>query len=257
MMARSHLTSLSTDPSMHKGATMNELQTSVQDSLRKRPPSKSNPSHNLKELRFALAVCLENLRFALAVCLENLRLDLAFCHNLCDLCLRFVRDRTSTNASNRTISHNGVHVVLRYIDTRPNGDALRKYILEGPYTPITVVILAVPATDNSPEVPEQMTVETVLNMSPANKAHFESEKEAIHLILTGIEDEIYSTVDACRSSHDIVDQLLERLQQGLIYTTFKDVKTTLFWNFENSTSHYESQWSSYYFQILTRMMNDK
>ncbi|GJZ77336.1 retrovirus-related pol polyprotein from transposon TNT 1-94 [Tanacetum coccineum] len=84
---------------------------------------------------------------------------------------------------------------LRYIDTRLNGDALRKCILEGPYTPTTVVILAVPATENSPAIPEQTTVETVLNMSPANKAHFESEKEAIHLILTGSGDEIYSTVD--------------------------------------------------------------
>ncbi|GJS52795.1 hypothetical protein Tco_0626157 [Tanacetum coccineum] len=32
---------------------------------------------------------------------------------------------------------------LRYIDTRPNGDALRKCILEGPYTPTTVVVPAV------------------------------------------------------------------------------------------------------------------
>ncbi|GKE82182.1 hypothetical protein Tco_1552182, partial [Tanacetum coccineum] len=75
---------------------------------------------------------------------------------------------------------------LRYIDTRPNGDALRKCILEGPYHPTTVIIPVVPATDNSPAVTEQTTVERVLNMSPKNKAHFESEKEAIHLILTGI-----------------------------------------------------------------------
>ncbi|GKC11612.1 hypothetical protein Tco_1008394 [Tanacetum coccineum] len=80
---------------------------------------------------------------------------------------------------------------LRYIDTRPNGDALRKCILEGPYTPTTIIIPTVPATDNSPAVPERTTVETVLNMYPENKAHFESEKEAIHLILTGIGDEIY------------------------------------------------------------------
>ncbi|GKG43773.1 hypothetical protein Tco_0482866, partial [Tanacetum coccineum] len=48
-------------------------------------------------------------------------------------------------------------------------------------------------------VPEQTTVETVINMTPKNRAHFESEKEAIHLILTGIGDEIYSTVDACQT----------------------------------------------------------
>ncbi|GJR13614.1 integrase, catalytic region, zinc finger, CCHC-type containing protein [Tanacetum coccineum] len=102
---------------------------------------------------------------------------------------------------------------LRYIDTRPNGDALRKCILEGPYTPTTVVVPAVPAIENSPAVPEQTTVETVLNMSPANKAHFESEKEAIHLILTGIGDEIYSTVDACKTAHEMWEAI-ERLQQA-------------------------------------------
>ncbi|GJU05390.1 hypothetical protein Tco_1121820 [Tanacetum coccineum] len=61
-----------------------------------------------------------------------------------------------------------------------------KCILEGPYTPSTIIIPVVPTTDNSPAVPERTTVETVLNMSPENKAHFESEKEAIHLILIGI-----------------------------------------------------------------------
>ncbi|GJY77923.1 hypothetical protein Tco_0483724 [Tanacetum coccineum] len=73
---------------------------------------------------------------------------------------------------------------LRYIDTRPNGDALRKCILKGPYTPTIVTTPAVPATEDSPAVPEQTTVETVTNMTPKNRAHFESEKEAIHLILT-------------------------------------------------------------------------
>ncbi|GJX54674.1 hypothetical protein Tco_0283043 [Tanacetum coccineum] len=100
---------------------------------------------------------------------------------------------------------------LRYIDTRPNGDALRKCILEGPYTPTTVIIPVVPATDNSPAIPEQTTVETILNMSPENKAHFESEKEAIHLILTGIGDEIYSTVDACLTAYEMWEAI-ERLQ---------------------------------------------
>ncbi|GJS76197.1 hypothetical protein Tco_0726078 [Tanacetum coccineum] len=43
---------------------------------------------------------------------------------------------------------------LRYIDIRPNGDALRKCILKGPYQPTTVIIQAVPTTTDSPVVPE-------------------------------------------------------------------------------------------------------
>ncbi|GJX75933.1 hypothetical protein Tco_0322744, partial [Tanacetum coccineum] len=97
---------------------------------------------------------------------------------------------------------------LRYIDTRPNGDALRKCILE---------------------------VETILNRSPENKAHFESEKEAIHLLLTGIRDEIYSTVDACKTAHEMWIAI-ERLQQGKSLN-IQDVKTNLFWEFGKFTSH--------------------
>nr|GEU96136.1 hypothetical protein [Tanacetum cinerariifolium] len=50
-------------------------------------------------------------------------------------------------------------------------------------------------------------------MSPENKAHYESEKEAIHLILTGIGDEIYSTIDACKTAQEIWEAI-EWLQQG-------------------------------------------
>ncbi|GJY35287.1 integrase, catalytic region, zinc finger, CCHC-type containing protein [Tanacetum coccineum] len=132
---------------------------------------------------------------------------------------------------------------LRYIDTRPNGDALRKCILEGPYTP-TVIILAVPATENFLTVLERTTIETILNMSPENKAHFESENEAIHLLLTGIGDEIYSTVDACKTSHEMWEAI-ERLQQGESLT-IQDVKTNLFWEFGKFTSHDGETMESHY-----------
>nr|GEV71742.1 retrovirus-related Pol polyprotein from transposon TNT 1-94 [Tanacetum cinerariifolium] len=48
---------------------------------------------------------------------------------------------------------------LRYVDTRPNGKALRKYILSGPYKLTTVLVQAVEATDDSPAVPEHTTPE--------------------------------------------------------------------------------------------------
>ncbi|GJQ97194.1 integrase, catalytic region, zinc finger, CCHC-type containing protein [Tanacetum coccineum] len=99
---------------------------------------------------------------------------------------------------------------LRYIDTRPNGDALRKCILKCPYTPTIVTTLVVPTTKDSPAVPEQTTVKTVMNMTPENRAHFESEKEAIHLILTGIGDEIYSTVDACQTAQEIFVTIIKQ-----------------------------------------------
>nr|GEU67387.1 retrovirus-related Pol polyprotein from transposon TNT 1-94 [Tanacetum cinerariifolium] len=142
---------------------------------------------------------------------------------------------------------------LRYIDTRSNGDALRKCIPEGPYTLSTVVVPAVLATENSPAVPEHTAVETLQTISPENKAHYESEKEATHLILTRIGDEIYSTVDACKTAQEMWEAI-ERLQQGESLN-IQDVKTNLFWKFGKFTSHDEETMESYYTRFY-KMMNE-
>ncbi|GJV90908.1 hypothetical protein Tco_1538721 [Tanacetum coccineum] len=112
---------------------------------------------------------------------------------------------------------------LRYIDTRPNGDALWKCILK---------------------------VETVMNMTPETRAHFESEKEAIHLILTGIGDEIYSTIDACQTAQEMWEAI-KRLQQGESLN-IQDVKTNLFWEFGQFTSHDGETIESYYTRFVRK-----
>ncbi|GJU01678.1 retrovirus-related pol polyprotein from transposon TNT 1-94 [Tanacetum coccineum] len=86
-------------------------------------------------------------------------------------------------------------------------------MLEGQYQLTTVTIPVVYATDDSSAVPERTAVETLLNMSSENKEHYQLEKEAIHLLLTRIGDEIYSTVDACKTAHGMWIAI-ERLQQG-------------------------------------------
>ncbi|GJQ99328.1 hypothetical protein Tco_0522313 [Tanacetum coccineum] len=89
---------------------------------------------------------------------------------------------------------------LWYIDTKPNGKRLRKSILSGPYVPSTVLVQAIAVTEGNPTIQQHTTIETVLNMTPENKEHFLSEKEAIFLLLTSIGDDIYSTVDACKTA---------------------------------------------------------
>nr|GEU66044.1 ribonuclease H-like domain-containing protein [Tanacetum cinerariifolium] len=142
---------------------------------------------------------------------------------------------------------------LRYVDTRPNGEALRKCILSGPYKPTTILVQAVEATDDSPAVPEHTTVETPINMSPENKAHFLAEKEAIHMILTRIRDDIYSTVDACQTTQEMWEAI-ERLQQGESLN-IQDVKTNLFWEFDKFTSHDGELMESYYTRFY-KLMNE-
>ncbi|GKD25913.1 hypothetical protein Tco_1232127 [Tanacetum coccineum] len=72
-------------------------------------------------------------------------------------------------------------------------------------------------------------------MSPENKAYYELEKEAIHLLLTRIWDEIYSMVDACKTAHEMWIAI-ERLQHGESFN-IQDVKTNLVWEFGKFTSH--------------------
>ncbi|GJU13872.1 hypothetical protein Tco_1136268 [Tanacetum coccineum] len=84
---------------------------------------------------------------------------------------------------------------------------------DSPYKLTTVTIPTVHATDDTLGVPEQTAIETLLTMSPENKAHYESENEAIHLLLTGIGDEIYSTIDACKTAHEMWIAI-KRLQTG-------------------------------------------
>nr|GFA42427.1 hypothetical protein [Tanacetum cinerariifolium] len=64
-----------------------------------------------------------------------------------DHLLRFAKDKLFQN-------QNCVAFCLR-----PNGEALRKCILSGPYKPTTVLVQAVKATDDSPAVPEHTTPE--------------------------------------------------------------------------------------------------
>ncbi|GKE66652.1 hypothetical protein Tco_1520813, partial [Tanacetum coccineum] len=92
---------------------------------------------------------------------------------------------------------------MRYVDTKPNGEALRKCILQGPYKLSNIIIPGQPATDSSLEVPERIVLKIFSNITPENKAHYDAENEPIHLLLTRIGDEIYSTINACKTAHDI------------------------------------------------------
>nr|GEX24186.1 hypothetical protein [Tanacetum cinerariifolium] len=90
-------------------------------------------------------------------------------------------------------------------------------------------------------------------MSPENKAHFPAEKEAIHLISTGIGDEIYSTVDDFQTAQEMWEAI-ERLQQGESLN-IQDMKTNLFWEFSKFTSHDGETMESYYTRFY-KLMNE-
>ncbi|GJT60956.1 hypothetical protein Tco_1004489 [Tanacetum coccineum] len=69
-------------------------------------------------------------------------------------------------------------------------------------------------------------------------------RSIIFLLLTGIGDEIYSTVDACNTANEMWIAI-ERLQQGESLNV-QDVKTNLFWEFGKFTSRDGESMESYY-----------
>nr|GFB55451.1 hypothetical protein [Tanacetum cinerariifolium] len=54
-------------------------------------------------------------------------------------------------------------------------------------------ILSPHATDNTPVVPANKVPETFKNITLENHAHFDAKAKAIHMILSGIRNDIYST----------------------------------------------------------------
>ncbi|GJZ32830.1 retrovirus-related pol polyprotein from transposon TNT 1-94 [Tanacetum coccineum] len=90
-------------------------------------------------------------------------------------------------------------------------------------------------------------------MTAENRLYFLAEKEAIFLILTGIGDEIYSTVDACNTAKEMWTAI-ERLQQGESLNV-QDVKTNLFWEFGKFTSRDGESMESYYSRFY-KLMNE-
>ncbi|GJT73732.1 hypothetical protein Tco_1033018 [Tanacetum coccineum] len=89
-------------------------------------------------------------------------------------------------------------------------------------------------------------------MTPENKEHFLSEKEAIFLLLTGIGDDIYSTVDSCKTANEMWIAI-KRLQHGESLNV-QDVKTNLFWEFGKFTSHDGESMESYYSHTIEDFM---
>ncbi|GJU55778.1 hypothetical protein Tco_1229492 [Tanacetum coccineum] len=109
---------------------------------------------------------------------------------------------------------------------------------------LLTLVQAVAASEGNPTIQQHTTIETALNMTPENKEHFLSEKETIFLLLTGIGDDIYSTVDACKTANEMWIAI-ERLQQGESLNV-QDVKTNLFWEFRKFTSRDGESMESYY-----------
>ncbi|GJU50805.1 retrotransposon protein, putative, ty1-copia subclass [Tanacetum coccineum] len=90
---------------------------------------------------------------------------------------------------------------------------------------------SVPVKGDEPGQPRVVREETYVNTTPENKNFVDAKAEAIHMILSRIGNDIYSTMDACPTAREMWFAI-ERMHQG-DSINIQDVKTKLFWEFVN------------------------
>ncbi|GJV99788.1 hypothetical protein Tco_1555040 [Tanacetum coccineum] len=142
---------------------------------------------------------------------------------------------------------------MRYVDTKSNKNELRNCIEKGPYIINEIVYEEVLAIEEQPVQPRRVEQEMYANTTQEKRRLIDVEVEAIHIILNGIGDDIYSTMDACSTPREMW-LAIERLQQGE-FINKQDVKTTLFWEFGKLTSR-DGESIELYYSIFYKMMND-
>nr|GEV61875.1 retrovirus-related Pol polyprotein from transposon TNT 1-94 [Tanacetum cinerariifolium] len=87
-------------------------------------------------------------------------------------------------------------------------------------------------------------MKTYKNVSQDIRDQLNAEAEAVQIILTGIDNDIYSTVDACPNACEMW-KAIERLKQGESINV-QDLKTNLFWEFGKFTLQDGESPESYY-----------
>ncbi|GJV62562.1 retrovirus-related pol polyprotein from transposon TNT 1-94 [Tanacetum coccineum] len=142
--------------------------------------------------------------------------------------------------------------IKRYIDTKPNSELIHHSLQNPPYT-YQWAEKTVPVAEGSSETTTERYMENYKNVSQDIRDHLNAETEAVQIILTGIDNDIYSTVDACPNACEMW-KAIERLKQGESINV-QDLETNLYWEFGKFTSRDGESLESYYSRFY-KMMNE-
>ncbi|GKA33586.1 retrovirus-related pol polyprotein from transposon TNT 1-94 [Tanacetum coccineum] len=80
-------------------------------------------------------------------------------------------------------------------------------------------------------------------------------KQKRSIILTGIDNDIYSIVDACPNAYEMSKAIIERLKQGESINV-QDLETNLYWEFGKFTSRDGESLESYYSRMAKNKVNE-
>nr|GFC98782.1 hypothetical protein [Tanacetum cinerariifolium] len=102
----------------------------------------------------------------------------------------------------------------------------------------------VPISEGSSVTTTETYMENYKNVSQDICDQLNAEAEAVQIILTGIDNDIYSTVVACPNACEMW-KAIERLKQGESINV-QDLETNLYWEFGKFTSQDSESLESYY-----------
>nr|GEV77939.1 retrovirus-related Pol polyprotein from transposon TNT 1-94 [Tanacetum cinerariifolium] len=100
-----------------------------------------------------------------------------------------------------------------YIDTKPNPKLIHHYLKNPPYK-FTWVDKEVPISEGSHITRTESYMETYKNVSQEIRDQLNSKAEAVQIILTWIDNDIYSIVDACANDGESLESYYSRSQQA-------------------------------------------
>nr|GEV50175.1 hypothetical protein [Tanacetum cinerariifolium] len=142
--------------------------------------------------------------------------------------------------------------IKRYINTKPNHELIH-YCLKNPPYKYTCADKTVSVTEGSSKTTTERYMENYKNVSQDIRDQLNAEAEAVQIILIGIDNDIYSTVDACLNACKMW-KAIERLKQGKSIN-IQDLETNLYWEFRKFTSRDGESLESYYSRFY-KMMNE-
>nr|GEY87955.1 Gag-Pol polyprotein [Tanacetum cinerariifolium] len=123
--------------------------------------------------------------------------------------------------------------IKRYIDTKPNHELIHHCLKNPPYK-FTWTDMKSPISEGSPDTRTESQMETYKTVSQDISDQLDAEAKAVQIILTGIDNDIYSTVDACPNACEMW-KAIERLKQDESINV-QDLETNLYWEFGKVTS---------------------
>nr|GEU32803.1 hypothetical protein [Tanacetum cinerariifolium] len=103
--------------------------------------------------------------------------------------------------------------IKRYIDTKPNHKLIH-YCLKNPLYKFTWAEKEVSISKGSSVTKTKTYIENYKNVSQDIRDQLNAEAEEVQIILTGIDNDIYSTVDACPNACEMW-KAIERLKQDI------------------------------------------